>query len=46
MLLPAEAQPLLAALLPHLTRPTYTRLVVLTAAAVKPCCGPEKPPPA
>ena len=34
MLLPAEAQPLLAALLPHLSRPTYTRLVVLTAAAV------------
>jgi hypothetical protein len=34
MLLPAQAQPLLAALLPHLTRPTYTRLVVLTAAAV------------
>lgn len=34
MLLPAEAQPLLDALLPHLSRPTYTRLVVLTAAAV------------
>lgn len=34
MLLPAEAQPLLAVLLPHLSRPTYTRLVVLTAAAV------------
>src|SRR4051794_12587146 len=34
MLLPAEAQPLLAAILPHLSRPTYTRLVVLTAAAV------------
>jgi hypothetical protein len=34
MLLPTEAQPLLAAFLPHFTHPTYTRLVVLTAAAI------------
>lgn len=34
MLLPAEAQPLLAAFLPVFTHPTYTRFVVLTAAAI------------
>lgn len=34
MLLPAEAQPLLAAFLPHFTHPTHTRFVVLTAAAI------------
>jgi hypothetical protein len=34
MLLPAEAQPLVAAFLPHLTQPTYTRFVVLIAAAI------------
>ena len=33
MLLPVEAQPLLAVLLPHFTQPTATRFVVLTAAA-------------
>ena len=35
MLLPAEAQPLLAAFLPHFSHPTYTRFVVLTAAAIR-----------
>ncbi|QDU23300.1 hypothetical protein [Urbifossiella limnaea] len=34
MLLPAEAQPLLAAFLPHFTTPTYTRFVTLAAAAI------------
>jgi hypothetical protein len=34
MLLPPEAQPLLAAFLPHFSHPTYTRFVVLMAAAV------------
>ena len=34
MLLPAEAQPLLAAFAPHLTAPTYARFAVLTAAAI------------
>jgi len=34
MLLPVEAQPLLAVLLPHFTPPTATRFVVLTAAAI------------
>lgn len=34
MLLPTEAQPLLAAFLPHFAHPTYTRFVVLTAAAI------------
>lgn len=34
MLLPVEAQPLLAVLLPHFTQPTATRFVVLTAAAL------------
>jgi hypothetical protein len=34
MLLPTEAQPLLAAFLPHFSHPTYTRFVVLTAAAI------------
>ena len=34
MLLPPEAQPLLAAFLPHFTGPTYKRFVVLTAAAI------------
>ena len=34
MLLPAEAQPLLAAFLPHFSHPTYARFVVLTAAAI------------
>src|SRR5438128_11611942 len=34
MLLPVEAQPLLAVLLPHFTRPTAARFVVLTAAAI------------
>ena len=34
MLLPVEAQPLLAALLPHFTHPTASRVVVLTAAAI------------
>jgi hypothetical protein len=34
MLLPAEAQPLLAFLLPHFTRPTAARVVVLLAAAI------------
>jgi hypothetical protein len=34
MLLPTEAQPLLGAFLPHFARPTYTRFVVLTAAAI------------
>ncbi len=34
MLLPAEAQPLRAAVLPHFTRPTYTRFVTLAAAAI------------
>src|SRR5882757_7472094 len=34
MLFPAEAQPLLAAFLPHFTHPTYTRFVTLTAAAI------------
>jgi hypothetical protein len=33
MLLPVGAQPLLAVLLPHFTRPIATRFVVLTAAA-------------
>ncbi len=34
MLFPAEAQPLLAAFLPHFTTPTYTRFVTLAAAAI------------
>ncbi len=34
MLLPAEAQPLLAAFLPHITTPTYTRFVTPAAAAI------------
>lgn len=34
MLLPLEAQPLLAVLLPHFSQPTATRFVVLTAAAI------------
>jgi len=34
MTLPAEAQPLLAALLPHFTPPTATRFVTLLVAAV------------
>lgn len=34
MLLPVEAQPLLAVLLPHFTQPTAARFVVLTAAAI------------
>ena len=34
MLLPTEAQPLLAAFLPHFSHPTYTRFVVLTAGAL------------
>ena len=34
MLLPAEAQPLLAAFLPHFSQPTYARFVTLTAAAI------------
>jgi hypothetical protein len=34
MLLPVEAQPLFAALAPHLTSPTYLRLTTLTAAAI------------
>ena len=34
MLLPHEAQPLLAAFLPHLTQPTHARFVVLAAAAI------------
>ena len=34
MLLPTEAQPLLASFLPHFSLPTYTRFVVLTAAAI------------
>lgn len=34
MLLPVEAQPLLAVLLPHFTQPTATRFVLLTAAAI------------
>jgi hypothetical protein len=34
MLLPAEAQPLLAAFLPHFTYPTYARFVTLAAAAI------------
>jgi hypothetical protein len=34
MILPPEAAPLLAALAPHLTHPTYTRLATLTAAAI------------
>jgi hypothetical protein len=34
MLLPAEAQPLLAAFLPHLTQPTFARFVTLTAASI------------
>ena len=36
MLLPVEAQPLLAVLLPHFSQPTATRFVVLTAAAILP----------
>lgn len=34
MILPPEAAPLLAAFAPHLTHPTYTRLVILAAAAI------------
>jgi hypothetical protein len=34
MILPPEAAPLLAALAPHLTRPTHTRLATLAAAAI------------
>ena len=34
MLLPPEAQPLLAAFLPHFTQPTNSRFVVLIAAAI------------
>ena len=34
MLLPAEAQPLLAAFLPHFTIPTYTRFVTPAAASI------------
>ena len=34
MLLPAEAQPLLAAFVPHFTAPTYIRFVALNAAAI------------
>jgi hypothetical protein len=34
MLLPSEAQPLLAAILPHFTQPTSTRFVVLLAATI------------
>jgi len=34
MLLPVEAQPLLAVLLPHFTQPTAARFVVLTVAAI------------
>src|SRR3954454_4321366 len=34
MLLLNEAQPLLAAFLPHFSHPTYTRFVVLTAGAI------------
>jgi len=34
MLLPVEAQPLLAVLLPHFTHPTAARFALLTAAAI------------
>jgi hypothetical protein len=34
MILPAEAGPLLAALAPHFTHPTFARFVTLTAAAI------------
>jgi hypothetical protein len=34
MLLPVEAQPLLAVLLPHFTQPTAARFALLTAAAI------------
>lgn len=34
MILPPDAEPLLAAVAPHFTHPTYTRFIVLTAAAI------------